>query len=990
MTTRDEQLNMLRARVAELERENARLRAQLAAAGVSDSPSAVSPAALPASQNSRVPSVPLTPRAFFTYFWGRTDVFAKRSFSKKTGKTGYFPQCDHFWLRGVCPKASGVSTQCAKCDNRKWTKLEARHIEAHLRGEKADGSDVIGVYPLFPDGTCRFLVFDFDDHSSGAEQREFANEGLSWLEEVSALAAICRANGVPMLMERSRSGKGAHIWIFFNSPVEATLARRFGFALLEKGAESVNLKSFHFYDRMLPAQDFLADGTSLGNLIALPLQGRALKDGNSAFVDENWNVLPDQWQALRSTPKLSRSKLEEYLRTWNPSESTEPGSANTRVEGDEPWNRARDFRREDVRGAMCMILSGRVYVDAANLKPRLQNQLRRLAAFPNPVFFRNQAMKLSNWAQPRFIYMGEDDDGYICLPRGLLEEVKQRCQNGGIACEITDRRQSGTPMKVEFTGTLRENQKTALDRLTEHDCGILSAATAFGKTVVCAALIARKKTSTLIVLESSALIEQWERALNAFLRVDEEPPEYRTRTGRVKKRKSLIGVIQGAKDTSGGLIDIAMAGSLHKKDEFHPRLGKYGLVIVDECHHSASDTVAAILQKTPARFLYGVTATPFRSDGLEKINTMLLGPMRFQYTAKEKAAEGGLPHWVVPRFTRAVCPHGRERLHIAAAYEIIRENALRDEQICADVRTCVLSGRTPLVLTKFTEHAARLRERLRNDAQHVFLLTGTMSRNDRRKTLEGLARVGANESVILIATGQLIGEGFDFPRLDTLIMAAPVAWKGVVEQYAGRLARDYPSKKDVTIYDYIDAHIPVFERMYAKRLKAYARIGYQLRADNAPAKPEANAIYDAENYFETFAADLRAANKSIIISSPSLSTDKTRRLASVMKERLAAGVKVTVVTWHPDVYRYGRDEHRIELMETLRDVGCEIELTRENCQRFAVIDEEIVWYGSMNLLSKEDIEDCVMRVDDINIAAELLEMTFPKGTALKEYALPLS
>ncbi|MBP5211994.1 MAG: DEAD/DEAH box helicase family protein [Pyramidobacter sp.] len=793
-----------------------------------------------------------------------------------------------------------------------------------------------------------------------------------------------------MLMERSRSGKGAHIWIFFDSPIDAVLARRFGFTLLEKGAESVNLKSFRFYDRMLPAQDFLTGSAALGNLIALPLQGRALKDGNSAFVDDNWNVLPDQWLALRSTPKLSRLKLEEYLRAWNLGEAADTAAANERYEGDGPWNRSRSFHHEDVSGMMHVHLSDRIYIDSANLRPRLQNQLRRLAAFPNPIFYRNQTMKLSNWAQPRFIYMGEDDGGFICLPRGLIEEVKCRCQADGIACGITDRRQNGKPLKIEFMGVLRDKQKNALDCLTQHDCGILSAATAFGKTVVCAALIARKKVNTLIVLESSALIEQWEKALNAFLHIDEEPPEYRTRTGRVKKRRSLIGVIQGAKDTSGGLIDIAMAGSLRKKGEFHERLGDYGLVIVDECHHSASETVAAVLQKTPARFLYGVTATPFRSDGLERINVMLLGPVRFQYTAKEKAAEGGLPHWVVPRFTSAVCPHGRERLHIAAAYEIIRENGLRDEQIRSDVRACVNSGRTPLVLTKFTEHAARLCERLKNDAQHVFLLVGTMSQKGRRKTLEEIVHTSANESIIVVATGQLIGEGFDFPRLDTLILAAPVAWKGVVEQYAGRLARDYPGKKDVMIYDYIDAHIPVFEKMYAKRLKAYARIGYQLRAASAPAKQEANAIFDADNYYETFTADLRAAAKSVVISSPSLAADKTRRLAAVMKERLQAGVKVTVVTWHPDVYRYGRDEHRIEQMETLRSAGCEVVLTRENCQRFAVIDEETVWYGSMNLLSMEYNDECVLRVCDKTIAAELLEMTFSKEAAVKEFALPLT
>ena len=234
---------------------------------------------------------------------------------------------------------------------------------------------------------------------------------------------------------------------------------------------------------------------------------------------------------------------------------------------------------------------------------------------------------------------------------------------------ISDKRCIGTDIQAEFVGELRESQAKAVNAILRYDNGILSAATAFGKTVVCSNLISQRKVNTLILLESSSLIEQWGKALTTFLSIDAELPEYKTKTGRTKKRKSLVGVIRGTKDTSTGIVDIAMAGSLFKKGEPHPRLKEYGMVPVDECHHSASETVSRVLREISAKFVYGVTATPFRGDGLERINEMLLGPIRFQYTAKEKAEEQGIDHLIVPRFTRTVSPHGRDKLHINEAYD---------------------------------------------------------------------------------------------------------------------------------------------------------------------------------------------------------------------------------------------------------------------------------------------------------------------------------
>ena len=992
------EIESLKAQLKKLEKENDYLKSILRDAGIdyTFADQVSKPETEPAfalNQGSRIIPVKITrnhARQFFSYFWGRLDVYSKRFQNKVTGKSGYFPQCDNFWRRGICPKASGIKAKCKNCNNRCWTKLEGVQIEDHLRGMREDASDVIGIYPLFPDGTCRLLVFDFDNHDKCAEEQDCANTDDSWIGEVNALREIGEQNNIPMLVERSRSGRGAHVWMFFDSPVQASLARKFGFALLEKGAESVNMTSFRFYDRMLPAQDYLEDG-DLGNLIALPLQGQALKNGNSAFVDKNWNAYPNQWSAFQSIAKLSVEKIENFLDQWNIrldevfTDNTVTGSASK----DKPWERSKHFHKEDVQGELKITLSNLIYIESDNLKPRIQNQIRRMAAFHNPVFFRNNAIGLSNYANSRYIYLGKDDSGYICIPRGILDQLTAHCKEADISYTISDKRCNGAYIHAEFVGELRENQNKAISSMLQYDNGILSAATAFGKTVVCSNLIAQRKVSTLILLESSSLIEQWEKALSTFLAIDEELPEYKTKTGREKRRKSLVGVIQGARDTSTGIVDIAMVGSLFKKDEPHQRLKSYGMVLVDECHHSASETVSRVLREISAKYVYGVTATPFRGDGLEKINEMLLGPVRFQYTAKEKAEEQGIDHLIVPRFTRAVSPHGRDKLHINEAYEIIRNNDMRNEQISDDIMFCIKAGRTPVVLTRFTDHADALYNLAKNFADHVFLLTGNKSKKEQRELRAQMDAVPSSESLVLIATGQLIGEGFNYPRLDTLIMADPVAWKGVVEQYAGRLNRDYEGKRNVMIYDYIDANIPVFDNMYAKRLKAYKQIGYKLFNDNPVEKQSVNAIFDSDTYGPIYERDLKNAVSDIVISSPTLGKRKVMHMLEVLTERQEAGVKVTIVTWHPDSYMYGREEHRIELMEDLRNAGFNIELVADNCEHYAVIDNEIVWYGSMNLLSKDDIEDNIMRVVSKQIAAELLEMTFKKGNALQQYVLPL-
>ena len=447
------------------------------------------------NQGARIrPPIEITEKMavmFYSRFWGRQDVYAKRSEKKDTGEASYFTQCHNFWME-VCPKKHRQKINCKNCKYQSYKQLTKDDILMHLRGRSYNASDVIGVYPLLTDGTCRFLVYDFDNHERGAEKKDFANEDDTWIEEVEAMRKICVLNGIDPLVERSRSGKGAHIWIFFDNPIPASLVRKFGIALLDKGAEQVNLKSFKYYDRMLPAQDVLPEG-GVGNLIALPLQGKALKEGNSAFIDRNWNAYPNQWEILWSKPRLSKEFLEAKIREWT-SSIEDMVAIESGEDREKPWEKNRRFSGTDVDGKMHIILSNGIYVDNLNLRVALQNKIRRMAAISNPVYYKNQAIGTSNYNTSRWIYLGQDHlSGYIEIPRGLFDTLIDNIEQAKIPYEIEDERQEGRIIDVVFKGELREEQKTAMNEMLQFDNGILHAATAFGKTVVCSAIIAEKR-----------------------------------------------------------------------------------------------------------------------------------------------------------------------------------------------------------------------------------------------------------------------------------------------------------------------------------------------------------------------------------------------------------------------------------------------------------------------------------------------------------------
>lgn len=472
------------------------------------------------------------------------------------------------------------------------------------------------------------------------------------------------------------------------------------------------------------------------------------------------------------------------------------------------------------------------------------------------------------------------------------------------------------------------------------------------------------------MVRNTEILKNWIDDLGKFLQINEELPTYKTATGRIRKRKSLIGTISSGKNTLTRIIDVAMITSLGKGEDILPDINNYGMVIVDECHHAAAATDEDVLRAVNAKYVYGMTATPKRDDGQARKIFMYLGPIRFRYTAKDRALKQGIGHFVYPRFTRLISLE-TEKQHISGLYKSVIGSEIRNSQIVRDVKHCISLGRTPLVITKQKEHASILYKLLQDSSDHIFLLQGGRSSKERDKLRQEMNAVPASESVILVAIDKYIGEGFNYPRLDTLFITMPMAWEGNVEQYAGRLNRDYEGKKDVIIYDYVDYHIRQFSNMYAKRLCAYKKIGFEICSEVKDRQMVTQSLFDWQSYIGVYQKDLESATSEVIISGPAISNAKSRALIALSVRLSETGVKIIVSTLSPESFEDGT--HQAEVVQALRESGITVITTSNRHERFAVIDKNIVWYGSINLLSKEKPEDSLMRIESKEIAAELLE-----------------
>ncbi|MGE8152039.1 TOTE conflict system archaeo-eukaryotic primase domain-containing protein [Pseudomonas vancouverensis] len=724
-------------------------------------------------------------KLFQRLFRGRTDVYPQR-WESKAGKAGYSPACANEWRPGVCQKPK---IKCGDCSFRQLVPLDDQVLYRHLAGEI-----VAGVYPLLTDDTCYFLAVDFDE--------------ADWREDLLGFAQSCHELGVPVALEVSRSGNGAHAWVFFAKAVTAQDARRLGTAIISHTCARTRQLKLSSYDRLFPNQDRMPKG-GFGNLIALPLQKKAREHGCSVFVDDELKPYADQWAFLASIQPMPVEDIDPAIVCATG--HAHPLDVTFVAEEDqpEPWKTPREQKLScPMPATLTVTLANLIYFEKSELPQALTNRLIRLAAFQNPEFYKAQAMRLSVWNKPRIIGCAENFPKHIALPRGCLDAALELLNDNSIAPIVQDERLVGESINLNFAGSLREDQEAAVAAMLEHDAGILCAPTAFGKTVAAAALIARRGVNTLVLVHRTDLLRQWQERLQMFLGLG----------------KGLVGTFGGGKAKPTGVIDIAVMQSLSRQGEVSDQVKNYGQVIVDECHHLSAFSFEAILKSVRAKYVLGLTATPVRRDGQHPIIFMQCGPIR--HTASRPTS--ALSDLMVETRLLPGQIHVPEGAGIQEVFRHLADNIERTQRVTFEVEKAFNEGRKVLVLTERTDHLSAIEVALVGRVQNLFTLHGRMSKKQRLALTDELAALSPDAPRVLLATGKLVGEGFDHPPLDTLVLAMPISWKGTLQQYAGRLHREHASKADVRIIDFIDAGHPALMRMWDKRQSGYRAMGYRL------------------------------------------------------------------------------------------------------------------------------------------------------------------
>ena len=928
----------LRERIRELEQENARLKGYGSSLLCEPEP----------PQYGSKPSRPILDKdaeiqrrldIFRSLFRGREDVFAQR-FVSKTGKAGYQPVCKNRWSDGCVEH----KYKCDGCPFREFVPLDETAFRRHL-DKDAKEIDVIGIYPILEDNTVCFLCADFDDKNC---EHGYQDDVLSYVR-------ICKEWGIYAYIERSRSGKGAHVWIFFEEPILATDARRLGFAVIGAAMESNVRLDMKSYDRFLPNQDFLPKG-GFGNLIALPLQGLARKSRNSVFVDESFEAFKDQWSLLSSARKLSASELKSILAT-HAYQIELSSSSETK-----PWETPKPDRIsfEDFHSPVKLVRANGLYVPIKSVSGKVLRHLKGLASFRNPKYYELLNARKPLYHTPSLVTCYEMTEDYLKLPRGCEDAVIELLQSNFSVWEEDDQTNAGRTINVSFSGELWPEQEAAVQRLLSYNNGVLAATTAFGKTVTAIGMIARRRTNTLILVHSKALLEQWKEEIEKFLIINEPgpAPEEKKRRGK-RKAFSPVGLLDGSRNTLHGIIDIAVFNSALSEDGVKPFVRNYGMVIADECHHSGAIGYERVLKYVNARYVYGLSATPTRQDGMTPIVFMQCGPIRYKSDAKAQMSRQSFSRVLIPRFTsfRAIEEKGNALQYLGD----LANDLARNELIVQDVVAELTEGRTPIILTKRKDHISILADMLAPYCRNVVQLMGTASAKEKRHAMDRLKSIPETEPLIVIATGKYVGEGFNYPRLDTLFIALPVAYPNIVQQYTGRLHRDYEGKTEVRVYDYIDIHVPVIANMYGKRLKCYAPIGYARHVTDALEQNPQNIVLGPDTFLPVLVGDIEAAQSSVVLSCESVQYMKGA-LAKALQSLGTRGVECCIIVRKPS----SRDED-------FAKAGIKLVQTDKQPIRATVIDRSLLWFGSIDLAgSHHKEEDNVMRVLAPMIASEIL------------------
>jgi len=716
---------------------------------------------------------------YMQLFRGRQDIYANR-WQNKQGRSGYSVACHNEWQQDKCNKPK---VKCMECPHQAFKSLDQQAIYNHLSGKQ-----VLGLYPLLKDDHCWLLAADFDKSD--------------WQEAVKAFRKACLESDIFCAVERSRSGNGAHIWIFFESLISAKDARKLGFLLLDKAMSFHAGLSFESYDRLFPNQDMLPVG-GFGNLIALPLQHTSRQQGNTVFIDECFQPYPDQWNYLTIIKKVTNKQIQSHIQKSETGISNKPES--------KPWEAPFVDNRQAIANCpneVTLVLANRIYLEVALLPQALLAKLKRLASFSNPVFFKTQALRFSTHGIPRFICLALVEEGYLSLPRGCFDGVVELLNAQSVEITFDDKRRLGTALKqLIFKGELRKDQKKAVLAVMKHETGVLHAPTAFGKTVTAINLIYRRKVSTLILVHNRQLLDQWKERLSVFLDGCD------------------VGIIGGGKHKPSCQIDIATYQSfINRKDNtINPIIYEYGQVIIDECQHISAPNYEMLLSEIHAKYVLGITATPHRQDGHQPIIFMQAGPIRHTVASEVSRFSQQVQLCRLQTLLPSEFTDEEKRPHIADVYRWLMNDQERNEIIACDIEEAVAQGRVPLVLTERREHAQMLGDLLALRGISFQLLRGAMKAKERDQAISAL-----DNTQVLVATGKYIGEGFDLPKLDTLFLALPISWKGSLVQYAGRIQRRFKGKEKVMVFDYIDQTLPMLQRMYQKREKGYTAMGYTI------------------------------------------------------------------------------------------------------------------------------------------------------------------
>ena len=847
---------------------------------------------------------------FMDYFKGRNDVYATKFYSKKYQRYAYTFVCQNKFIKNVCPIHK---TKCSsECPHFKPSPLNKEIFLKHLQKENS----VIGMYPLLENNTCYFLVIDFDDDQ--------------WFENLLCVYRTAKKHSISCIMERSQSGNGGHLWIFFESAIKASKARLLGDFLLKEAMKNNKNLSFDSFDRMFPNQDYLS-GKGFGNCIALPLQYDALKKLNSLFINEFQEPIKKPFHYLMSTVKVKERMIDNLIETQETNFKNYFNNFDSTLSFIDPINQP-----------IIITENSMLHISKKGINAKTLNTLRRISTIYNPQFYENLKLHFSVFNVPRTLCENIEYDYDIYLPRGLKEKLEEHIDKNLIT--YIDETIIGEDIDISFKGSLRPHQQVAADTLLNHHIAILEAIPGFGKTVIALYLMSIIKKSTLIIVNSRELLSQWKEKIDEFI----DYPQFKL------KKDHYIGEYHGNKKQLKYHIDVVLIQSLNKIDNLSI-IHKYGLVLIDECHHASSHTYRNVLRNINAKYIYSFSGTPKRKDQLEKIMHMYLGNIVYTVDKENMIKNREYEQILIPRITTSKVID--ENMSFNEIVNELFQNPKRNHLIVQDIVKEINENKNIIVLTDRKEHIQILYEQLKHYDYDIFCMSGSVSISERKQIKKQLENI---EHYLIIATSQLIGEGFDLPSLNTMFITMPLSYKGRLSQLVGRLHRDYKNKHYVKVYDYVDMNVKSLNNMFQKRLKTYKSEGYKV-IENDEVQHFDQAIFNKANYEFYLHSSMSSAKKNIIIFVNDCKLYRIQKLYAFLISILAKGIKIYICI---------NKEYDQMIYEYLEGVSTKI--LHSNSQINAIIiDENELWNGSSSYLGIQNNDLYYLKTNDKTIIEEL-------------------